>query len=133
MGRPIRLRFCGMPFRHCLLMQRGLLWHSKLFMTWSNLSIFTPHCACLHHLLRPLGLCLITFSLAPSPSSTATFWTKVILSLNLCIYPFPQAIGLCSNTIFLVRSYFFYFCVFLFIISLPLLNASFMRVWAYAV
>lgn len=68
------------------------------------------------------NMCLSTLSLA--------LWAYVI-SFLLCLfsshskhsgpkafppYPFPGSVSLCSNATSLVRSYFFFFCVFLFII-----------------
>lgn len=68
------------------------------------------------------NMCLSTLSLA--------LWAYVI-SFLLCLssshskhsgpkafppYPFPGSVSLCSNATSLVRSYFFLFCVFLFII-----------------
>lgn len=80
------------------------------------------------------NMCLSTLSLA--------LWAYVI-SFLLCLfsshskhsgpkafppYPFPGSVSLCSNATSLVRSYFFLFCVFLFII----IFLHWMRApWAY--
>lgn len=129
MGHPIRLSFCGMPFRNGM---KSIVAFKVLSELVHSIQCHSPHtCTSLHPLLRSLGLRLI-FSLAPSLPSTTTFWCKVVCTLNLCTYPFLWSVGLCSNATSLVRPYFFYFCV-LFIVSLSPLSASSMRVWTCAV
>lgn len=89
------------------------------------------------------SICPASFSNILLSTLSLALWAHV-LSFLLCLssshskhsgpksfppYPFPGFVSLCSNATSLVRSYFFLFCVFLLIISLPPLNESSMSVW----